>query len=290
VLVVGSANADLVARVERFPAPGETVIGTDFKVHPGGKGANQAVAAARFGARTFFAGALGEDANATMLRTSLNDSGVDVSYLRGDMPIASGVALILVDQTGQNQITVVPGANAAIDANQIPIADLAEGGTQVLLVQLEIPISVVNDCLWRAKRSGMTTMLNPAPSTGYVDILWPEVDVLIPNEHEATELGDLHVRSGFRGVTVVSRGKLGVDLRLRGHPPVKIEAPKVHAVDATAAGDCFCGVLAALWHHASDKIEACRYAAMAASLSVTRQGAQPSMPTRDEVDRFIASL
>ncbi|MBV6459781.1 MAG: Bifunctional ribokinase/ribose-5-phosphate isomerase A [Fimbriimonadaceae bacterium] len=290
VLVVGSANADLVARVERFPCAGETVIGLGFEVHPGGKGANQAVAAARFGADATFVGCLGADAHADLLRRSLLESGANIAHIQVASDRPTGTAVILVDSSGQNQIVVVPGANHTIDASRIPIENLARGGATAMLVQLEIPTEAVNLCLARAKDAGMTTILNPAPITNFEGLNWSAVDVAVPNESEAGRLWSVASERGYRGTTIVTRGKEGFELHLPNEEKLAMQAPDVDAVDSTGAGDCFCGVVAALWNQSDDKLGVCEIAMMAASLSVTRRGAQPSMPSYSEVKGFVESL
>jgi len=299
VVIVGSVNQDIVARVERIPSPGETVLGRSLSRSGGGKGANQAVAARRAGgAEVAFVGAVGTDADGTQLRDALAREGIDVSGL-AEVAGPSGTALIAVDESAENTIVVVPGANAALDLLSAPqravVADAA-----VLLTQLEVPVSLVQDAA-AARAEGAWHVLNAAPSTPFTtaaDELSAAVDLLIVNEHEAREIAGatdtdtavqaLSSRVAALVVTLGARGSLVV------HGGNRIEVPAVmaDALDTTGAGDTFCGVLAARIAASGRRPEeadaelladAARWGAAAAALSVTRPGAQDAVPTATEV-------
>ena len=297
IVVVGSLNADLVVRVDRFPAPGETVAGRDFAVIPGGKGANQACAAARMGGDVSMIGRVGADAHGELLRRSLASAGVDVSDVWPDPRSATGVALITVDGRGENDIVIVPGANGAFT-----VEDLERGGgrldsASVLLLQLEIPLATVHAAARRARRAGATVILDPAPAAPLPDALLREVDYLTPNETElAALLGGARpgeetaaarelVGRGARNV-VVKRGEHGA-LLVGAVGETVWPAYRVDAVDATAAGDAWNGAFAFALADGRSPGEAGRLATAAAAVSVTRRGAQPSMPTRAEAEALI---
>jgi ribokinase len=276
VCVVGSANLDLVAAVDRLPRPGETVMGTDYAEHPGGKGLNQAVAAARAGgARVAFVGALGEDAAGQMLAGVLAGEGIDASGVRR-VRTPSGRALIGVDGRSENSIIVVPGANAEVTVEALPHCS-------VLLVQLEVPLGTVAAALTAGRQVGATTVLNPAPATELDAPLLAACDVVVPNEHEAALLGgpDRLRQLGARAV-VVTRGADGVAVYSAAET-FEVPAFTVDAIDTTGAGDTFCGVLAARLAAGDDLRPAVRYAAAAAAICTTRRGAVPSIPTAIEV-------
>jgi ribokinase len=290
VVVVGSANMDLVATTPVLPRPGETVLGTGFNTLPGGKGANQAVAAARAGADCVFIGAVGEDAFAGTLRANLVGAGVDVQRLRG-VPGASGVALIAVDGVGENLIVVAPGANAALE--ELTEADQAAiRHADVLLCQLEIPISVVAQAAAVARESGTVMVLNAAPAQRLPADLLDAVDLLIVNQLEAeTVLGREgrpdEVLAGL--VERVSRvvmtlGESGAAYADRDGTMIEVRAPRVTAVDTTAAGDAFTGALAVAWAERRPMAEALGWACAAGAASVRKAGASAALPTRDEID------
>ncbi|MET4614232.1 ribokinase [Rhodococcus sp. PvR044] len=280
ITVLGSINMDLVTTAPRLPAPGETVLGHGFSTGPGGKGSNQAIAAARAGAEVRFLGAVGDDAFAPELRAALVGAGVDTSLLR-EAEGPSGVAVISVDDSGENSIVVVSGANAALreptDAELGAIAD-----ADLLLSQLELPLAAVTAGARHARANGTTVILNPSPAAQLPDELMACVDVLVVNETEAAQLGaatlarvpDVVTTLGARGATL--RGAGG--LRLRSEPPA------VEVVDTTGAGDAFAGTLAASWH-LGRKVALAR-ACAAGALATTRAGAG-SAPTRAEVDAAL---
>ncbi|HEV6953085.1 MAG TPA: ribokinase [Promicromonospora sp.] len=290
VVVVGSANVDLVVDVPRHPAGGETILGGDLRRTPGGKGANQAVAAARAGgADTSFVGALGRDESADLLLASLQGAGVRTDTVdRVDAP--TGTALITVSPDGENAIVVAPGANSrvrvgAAQARRVAAAD-------VVLAQLEIPLGTVTAAAVE-RRQGALFVLNAAPSRELPDALWREVDVLVVNEHEAADLAgaagtpeDLAAALLARvPAVVVTLGAEGSLVVRRDTDPVRVPAARVDAVDTTGAGDTYCGVLAAALARLglAGLADAARLAGAAAALAVTRPGAQDAVPDAAEV-------
>jgi ribokinase len=303
VVVVGSLNADLVVRVDRFPAAGETVSGADFAVHAGGKGANQACAAARLGARVFMVGRLGRDENARLLRESLEAAGVDLSHVREDPSVPTGTALIEIDATGQNRIVVVPGANGRVEPADIDnAADLVGPGT-ILLVQLEIPLRAVARALSLAHERGAFVILDPAPVRPDAMSLVRLAHVVTPNE---SELGALvgeapapdHAGARKQARVLLARGAQAVVAKRGAEGAFLVRhddehdwpAPRIDAVDTTAAGDAWNGAFAAALAEGQSEKDAGRFATDAAALSVTRAGAQPGMPTRTEVLAWRAAL
>lgn len=286
VVVVGSANVDTTVRVRRIPGPGETVLAHGVLRSGGGKGANQAVGAARAGgAATSFIGCLGDDSDGVLLRSLLENDGIRADLVRtSDQP--TGIALISVDDHGENSIVVAAGANAVLTS--LDEAQRARiGAAAVILAQLEVPVSVVVDAA-RCRRTGALMVLNAAPSAPLPDELWTQVDVLVVNEHEAADLsgaqvedvdGAVDVLLGRVPCVVVTLGAAGAVLARRGAATVRVLAPVVRAVDTTAAGDTFCGVLAAALARGVDDVVAVRLASAAASLAVQQPGAQDSVPT-----------
>lgn len=294
VVVVGSINADLVCQVARIPSPGETLLGSGFRIYPGGKGANQAVAAARLGCPTYIIGKLGNDAFADILRASLNNAGVNTSVVETTNE-TSGVALIEVDKTGQNSIVVAPGANAHVLPADLDrhINLLRSAG--VVLAQLEVPIPTIVHLALLCQREKIPLILDPAPACALPDEVLQSVRWLTPNETEAafyTNTQDVDAqRQAFfaRGVmgVVLKRGASGVVLAEQNGSRAELPAFKVKAVDSTAAGDAFNGAFAAALMLGADAPQAARFASAAAAISVTRAGAQPSMATREEVDALL---
>lgn len=285
VVVVGSANLDLVSRVERLPAAGETVIGTDYAEHAGGKGLNQAVAARRAGARTAFIGCLGDDSAGDFLHHLLNDEGVDPYVVTMARP--TGRALISVDDSGENSIVVVPGANSCLTISVVDDHRDVLSHARVVLAQLEVPVESVEAAFAIAKVAGATTVLNPAPARELPRGLLSLVDVIVPNQHEVNQLGGVTslldagvdtviVTLGARGLRVVRRdGEFEV-------PPFV-----VRAVDTTGAGDAACGAFVAAISLGRDLVTACRRASAAGALAATRAGAVPSLPTVAEIDSLV---
>ncbi len=297
VVVLGSSNTDMVVPVTRIPHVGETVLGSDLIVAAGGKGANQAVAAARLGARVCLVGAVGDDDFGTQALQGLRAEGIDTEWVKVTPGIPSGVALIVVDREGRNAIAVASGANSHVSANDVHGAAGAIEGADVLLTQMETPVHAVREALRMARERGCRTVLNPAPvpPSGLSDSVLALADVLTPNEGEAEALVG---RSGppedqarallekGSGAVVITLGEDGVLVATQERHE-RIPAHRVEAVDTTAAGDAFNGALAVALGEGHDLFEAARFASAVAALSVTRQGAQPSMPTRPEVDRLL---
>lgn len=290
VLVFGSANADLIFRVPHLPAPGETVLGPGWRAMAGGKGANQAVAAAKDGARVAFAGAVGRDAMAGIATAALREAGVDLSLL-AETDDPTGCAAICVDPSGRNQIAVASGANLAVRAAQVPDAAL-RGAT--LLLQMEVPRTETEAIIIRARSLGARPLLNLAPAAELSRAALAALDLLILNEGEAAWIG---ARVGAAGDAASLSAALGcgvaVTLGERGAeaagPFGVATAPafRVTAVDTTGAGDCWCGVLAAALDGGAPIGTAMRRAAAAAAISVTREGAAPSYPSAAETERFL---
>ncbi|MFJ6994953.1 ribokinase [Streptomyces sp. NPDC003090] len=289
ITVLGSTNMDLVAYVPRAPRLGETVTGREFRTVPGGKGANQAVAAARAGARVSMIGAVGSDDFGTRLRDALDESGVDTSLLR-TAGGPSGTAHIVVDDEGANAIVVVPGANASV-TGITPHDEARIAASDALLLQLELPLDAVRAGAQAARRHGVRTVLTPAPAQPLPRDLLALVDLLVPNEHEAATLaGVADPRAAaeelLRDVpeVVVTLGAAGCLYVARGADPVTVPARRVRAVDTTAAGDTFTGALAVALGEGRPVPDALAWASAAASLSVGRAGASSSMPHRAEID------
>ncbi|MPW21135.1 ribokinase [Paraburkholderia sp. CNPSo 3157] len=298
VTVVGSLNMDLVARAPRMPQPGETLAGHAFAQVPGGKGGNQAVAAARLGAQVAMLGCVGADANGAQLRAGLEAEGIDCAALETSATAPTGVALIIVDDGSQNSIVIIAGSNGEVTPDTVARHEAALARAQIVICQLETPPAAVHAALTAARRLGKTVILNPAPAVGPLPADWlPLVDYLIPNELEAATLTGLSVSSpeeamlaadalrnaGARNV-IVTIGAQGVVAATGGDEPRHFDAPRVRAVDTTAAGDTFIGGFAAQLAQGASVTDAIRFAQRAASISVTRAGAQPSIPTRAEIE------
>jgi ribokinase len=298
VAVVGSLNMDLVARASRLPQPGETLAGRSFAQVPGGKGGNQAVAAARLGAQVAMLGRVGADANGVQLRAGLEAEQIDCAALETSTTAPTGVALIIVDDGSQNAIVIIAGSNGEVTPDTIARHEAVLAAADVVVCQLETPPDAVRAVLAAARRLGKTVVLNPAPATGPLPADWlPLIDYLIPNETEAAMLTGLPVgtpeeaataaaalrRAGARNV-LVTLGAQGVLAVLDDGPPQHFAAPRVAAVDTAAAGDTFIGGFAAQLAQGAALGDAIRFGQRAAALSVTRAGAQPSIPTRAELD------
>lgn len=289
VVVIGSLNQDLVASVPRIPAPGETVLARGHAAFAGGKGANQATAAARLGASVAMVGRVGADGFGTALRDGLADTGVDVSCVIVDDEVGSGLALINVDDSGENAISVSPGANARVSVFDVEGARGMIESASIVLLQLEVPLPAVTRAASLARG---TVILNPAPAATLPEELLGHVDILVPNETELALLAgtgtrtedevvaaartlpvaDVVVTLGARGALVVSRTEV------KRVPPVAVVP-----VDTTGAGDAFCGALAAEMARGAYVQAAARFAGKVAAFAVTRRGAQASMPRRDEL-------
>lgn len=289
IAVLGSTNMDLVAYVARAPERGETVTGRELRTVPGGKGANQAVAAARAGADVTMIGAVGDDAYGTLLRSNLEHAGVDTDLLHtAEGP--SGTAHIVVDDTGANSIVVIPGANGTVTGLG-PGEMAAIAGADLLLLQLELPLSAVLEGARVAHAQGVRTILTPSPVQPLPSELLDCVDVLIPNEHEAAALsGSADPRAaaqillGQVPAVVITLGSKGCLYAGRGGEPVLFPAPEVTAVDTTAAEDTFVGTLGVALGERRPVPESLAWASSAAALCVQRPGASTSMPYRSEID------
>lgn len=302
IVVVGSSNTDLVVKAPRLPRPGETVLGGGLAVAQGGKGANQAVAAARLGAEVTLVARVGWDSFGRAARASFRREGLRTTYIRCDPQAPTGVALIVVDDQGQNLIAVAPGANAYLAPADVEAARRAIAASQVLLAQLEVPQQTVRRALALARQAGATTILNPAPAPAEKPLdeeLWPLVDLLTPNEREAQALTGLPVEdlesARQAGQFLLERGVKGVVITLGARGALTVTpsgarltpAYQVKAVDTTAAGDAFTGGLAYAVASGRPLAEAVEYACAVAALCITKLGAQPSLPYRLEVEGFI---
>ncbi len=279
VCVVGSANLDLVATVDRLPGPGETVPGSSFAEYPGGKGLNQAVAAARSGAAVAFVGALGDDGAAASLRAVMADDGIDSVHV-ATTTVATGRALIGVSATGENSIIVVAGANGTVTASELPSA-------RVMLTQLEVPLRAVERALKAGRAVGAITVLNPAPVQPIDAGILQWCDIVVPNEHEVELLGGVaHLLASGAGAVVVTMGSRGAELHT-ADGVVRIEPFAVVPVDTTGAGDTFSGALCARLAAGDDLPTALRFASAAGALCTTAAGAVPSIPRRVAVEALL---
>ncbi|MDX1690432.1 MAG: ribokinase [Acidimicrobiia bacterium] len=295
IAVVGSLNIDTTIRVTRLPRPGETVLGTGHSGDTGGKGANQAVAAARLGRSTAMIGMVGDDDGGRRLAAVLADAGVTLTGLLRSEEHPTGVALITVDDTGGNTIVVSPGANGHVSPDDVDDAADLLGGASVTLAQLEIPIAAVTRA---AILSSGRFVLNPAPAATLDPDLLARVDVLVPNETELAVLaGADEIPASIEDVASMARavegpGAVVVTLGARGAVVVEpgavthVEAPVVQAVDPTAAGDSFCAGLADALVRGKGLVEATRWAVLCGAVTVTRRGAQAALPLRADVERF----
>lgn len=298
IIVFGSINMDLVTRAPRLPAAGQTISGTDFATIPGGKGANQAVACAKLGIPTAMVGRVGDDVFGDALRASLVNYGVDVSAVeRSAGP--SGVAAIAVDERGENTIVVVPGANGLVGEDDIARLETLLPRAEVLLLQLEVPLEAVLAAARAARAHGVTVILDPAPARELPPEIYPLIDIITPNETEATELVGFLVRdaasAGRAGAALLARGVGAAVIKAGGsgaylvtrqgmeHLPVFSVVP----VDTVAAGDACNGGLAAGLAEGMTLPAALRLGMATAAIAVTRHGAQPGMPSRAEVDALI---
>jgi ribokinase len=291
VVVVGSINVDLVARVEKLPGPGETVIGATFVQTNGGKGANQAVAAARAGADVVLVGMLGDDDLGRQARAALDAEGVDTSHV-GTGSAHTGVALILVDSEGENLIAVASGANDDVGSDAVSTAFDAIGEEAVVLSVLEIPDAAVVAAAKQASQRGWPFVLNPAPARTIAPELLSMCTVLTPNEHEAPSLGaatTAELLDRGVGAVVVTMGAKGAEIHRAGQEPEHVAAARVTPVDTTGAGDAFSGVLAAALAEGHDLRTAVAWANAAAGLSTVKVGAREGMPSRDAIEKVVSS-
>jgi len=291
VVVVGSLNMDLVARAQRLPRAGETLAGEHFFTVPGGKGANQAVAVARLGGSVEMVGNVGDDAYGQQLRQALEVEGIDCQAVSVCPGVSSGVALITVDAASQNCIVIIPGGNGLLTPESVQRFDALLQAAEVIICQLEVPVETVAWTLARGRELGKQVILNPAPATGPLPADWfAHIDYLTPNESEAEALTGERVddldsarRAGER-LLQLGAGKVIITLGAQGALFVSRDgsqhfpAPKVQPLDTTAAGDTFIGGFAAALVQGNGEAEAIAFGQRAAALSVTRAGAQPSIP------------
>ena len=301
IVVVGSSNMDLVVKSKRIPAAGETILGGDFIMAPGGKGANQAVAAAKLGANVCFIAKLGEDVFGEQSLKNFKKERVNTDYVQKTHEAPSGVALIMVDDKGENSIVVAPGANLKLSPADVRAAETEIAAAGAVVAQLEVPLDTIQCAAELANSSNVPFVLDPAPARELPPELLEMVDVLTPNETEAQILTGIEVTDedsaraasknllerGVKAVivTLASKGFLLVD----SDQVVYVPAHKVQAVDSTAAGDAFTGSLAVGIAEGKPLLDAASFANYVAALAVTKMGAQSSMPTLQEVQSFVSS-
>ena len=297
IIVIGSINTDMVVKAEVLPRPGQTVLGDSFFIHSGGKGANQAVAAARLGGNVSMVGNLGTDSFGDQAIQRLKSEGVDCNFITRDNEQPSGVALISVDALGENQIVVAPGANSTLTENHIDNALASLSPQSLILIQLEIPIDCVVHAIKLAKRAHCKVILDPAPAQPLPEELINGIFLLTPNKSEAECLTGITIHNlddaKAAAQALVKRGAINVALTLGDGGVVLanvegcelVPAQKTEAIDTTAAGDCFNGALAAALARNEPLRHALNYGCAAAAISVTRQGAQDSMPFQKELEQ-----
>ena len=296
IIVIGSSNTDMVIKTEKLPAPGETILGGKFLMNPGGKGANQAVAAARLGAKVTFITKRGNDLFGNQAVGLFMRENIDTQYIAKDPILPSGVALITVDARGENSIVVASGSNGNLLPEDIPDALLQAGQFEILLLQLEIPVKTVEYAASKANANGIKVILNPAPAQELPASLLKSIWLLTPNETEAEILTGIKVfdesSAGKAADALIEKGVSNIIITLgasgayikSGKFSRIIPGIKVHAVDTTAAGDVFNGALAVALSEGSELDEAVVFANKAAAISVTRLGAQASAPYRNEIE------
>ncbi|MEG3660175.1 ribokinase [Arenibacter palladensis] len=298
ILIVGSCNTDMVIKTERFPLPGETIIGGEFFMNPGGKGANQAMAAKRLGGEVIFIGKIGEDIFGQNSLNLMKSEGIDIRYLGKDSEMPSGVALITVDSTGENSIVVAPGSNGKLTPADFDRALSELDEVAVILLQLEIPLETVEHIVRIASKNDIRIVLNPAPGRDLPDTMLKDISAITPNETEA------EILTGVKVVDIDTAKKASEILRSRGVREViitmgaegafvlsdsyngMVRTPSVEVQDTTAAGDTFNGALAVGLAEKKSLHEAVELACKVASLSVTRMGAQSSIPYREELNQL----
>ncbi len=295
IIVIGSTNTDMTVKAERLPSPGETILGERFLMSPGGKGANQAVAAARLGGGVVFVAKVGDDPFGREAKTLFAKEGICTKYVFTDPVEPSGVALIMVDHKGENCISVASGANGALSPADITVAQHEIEQASLVLMQLETPLETVLCAAQWAAAKGVPVVLNPAPACALPEELFACLSMITPNESEAQLLTGIKVtdaasaaeaaialaKKGVKHV-VITMGSKGAFLFVDGHGTL-VPAFKAEAVDTTAAGDVFNGALAVALSEGCPALEAVRFASKAASISVTRMGAQSSAPYRNDL-------
>jgi ribokinase len=293
VCVVGSFMMDLVVRAPRRPGPGETLIGSGFEMFLGGKGFNQAIAAARAGATTAMVGRLGNDEYGGRFRARLDEEGIDATHVIVDQEAGTGIGAPLVEETGENSIVVIPRANNRVSRLDIDAAAQVITGARVLLLQLELPLDGALAAARYAHDAGTIVVLNPAPAIRDLSGFRGLVDVVVPNHAEACHLTGVAADGDAPAIALELRRRLGADVVLTlgvrgalvidGSDTTPVSPHHVPVVDTVGAGDAFCGALGACLARGAPLAEAATYANAAGALAVTRLGAEPSMPTRDEV-------
>ncbi|NLY51321.1 MAG: ribokinase [Firmicutes bacterium] len=300
IVVVGSINTDLVGRTHRMPRGGETILGSDFRMVPGGKGANQAVAVARAGGNVKMLGRVGDDLFGEQHLANFGDNGVDTQLVRVTPGVPTGVAIIIVDDDGENSIVVIPGANNSLLPADIEAAREIVETARIVMLQLEIPLETVETVITMAKGAGVPVMLDPGPARPLGKELLAQVDILTPNEHEAQVLAgeELHnLDDAYRiAGKLLDYGTKNVLLKLGGNGVIfatsqgmeHIPAHKVKAEDTTAAGDAFAGGLAVALAEGFSLRSAVLFANAVGALAVTNLGAQTAIPTRQEIEDFMA--
>jgi ribokinase len=294
IIVVGSINMDLVVSTLRHPEIGETILATDFHTFPGGKGANQSVAVARLGGHVSLIGRLGEDYFGSELHKTIRSNGVDVTYLLRTGGVSTGVALITVSENGDNTIVVAAGANGHVGAEDVENAEGAFEKSSVLLVQLELPDPAIEAAVALARKHHLKVVLNPSPARELDTRLLAEVDYLIPNQIELSLLTGIDNTDAAIGMLhslgvknlVVTLGEDGA-LVATGKQQYYLPAFQVEPVDATAAGDAFVGAFAVALNEGQDLRSAVTWGNAAGAIAVTKPGAQPSLPTRQELEQFL---
>jgi len=301
IVVVGSSNTDMVVKLEKLPRPGETVIGGDLIIAAGGKGANQAVASARLGGQVAFIARVGADMFGKQAIQSFQEEGLDIQYVVEDATSPTGVALIFVDREGENSIAVAPGANNKVSEGDVVTAKEKIAAAQVMLLQLETPIETVSSAARLASEEGVEVILNPAPAGQLPDSLLRHITVLTPNESESQLLTGVDVKDVGSAekaarillekglaIVIITMGAKGAFLVTEDRATL-IPTTKIAAVDTTAAGDAFNGALAYALAMEEPLEDAVRFANFAGAFSATKLGAQPSLPTREELLRFRAN-
>ncbi|MFW9999464.1 MAG: ribokinase [Candidatus Hodarchaeota archaeon] len=310
VLIIGSSNMDLNIYSKRLPNPGETVTGGVFKQTLGGKGANQAVASVRSGTTTFYIGKIGLDLFGDQMVSRLKNEGINMDYIIRDSEEPSGVAFILIDENGENMISVAPGANFKLNSEEIIARSLVIKNANSVVVQMEIPINTIKEIFSIASEGNVIKILNPAPLKNIpIDIL-KKIDIIIPNEGELYRLYSLlgfknlkekgkqriiHISKqlanlGIKYVITTLGSKGCIIFEKKTEKFFEVRAPEVKAVDTVGAGDCFVGVLASMLSKGNSVLDASKYANIAASIAVTRKGAQDSMPFLNEIRMRVREL
>jgi len=303
VLIIGSSNTDLNIYCKKFPSPGETVTGGTFKQFLGGKGANQAVASVRSGAKTIFMCKIGADLYGDEMLSQLAKEGINMDYIARDPKISSGVAFILIDEKGENMISVAPGANFLFSPEDIRINAEIIRNAKILVVQMEIPIETIREIFIIASEGNVIKILNPAPLKPIPPDIFKSIDILIPNRGELYQLysflgfKDLKIKGkqkilkilksistlGLKYIITTLGNKGSIIYSKDGNDIIEVPAPNVETIDTVGAGDCFIGVFACKLCEGETVVNAVKYATIASSIAVTRRGAQKSMPFLKEI-------